>query len=143
MGQHVAERRATEAAHEQSLQETPTAAPTATPQVSPEARQRFLTQVCALSIETLRQGGQSASGRLTQAQEKIGQVLASAPGERSSISQALRQSSLYALYQRLGQDAIRSGQPIDMIIYQRYQQGQPYLLRDEFEAVASLIKLVG
>lgn len=138
VGQKIAEKRAAERAAE-----VPQQAPAGQPQVSPEARERFLSQLRGLTIDALREGGQSAATRLQQAQQKIGQVLASSPGDRATVSQALRQSPLFATYQQLGQETIRSGQPIDMVIYQRYQQGQPYLLRDEFDAVASLIKLVG
>jgi|GEM_PF-6571580 len=112
-------------------------------QTSPEARQKFLGQVRGLTIESLRQPGGTAEAKLSQVAEKIQQVVAAAPNERFTVSQALRNSPLFGLYQQLGQETIRTRQPIDQVIYARYQQQQPYLLKEEFDAVAELIKQIG
>ncbi|MFO0705058.1 MAG: hypothetical protein U0517_03820 [Candidatus Andersenbacteria bacterium] len=131
VGQQITARRQAQVAQGQVRTQT---------QVTPESRLRFLAQVRGLTVDALRQGGQSADGRIQQVGQKISQVLQGAPGERAVIGQALKQSPLFSLYQQLGQETIRTGQPIDMVIYQRYQQNQPYLLTEEFDAVAQLVK---
>ncbi|MDP2587193.1 MAG: hypothetical protein Q8P33_00260 [bacterium] len=138
VGQRVAERRAQQQQVERDQALPRTAQPVT--QASPEARQKFLTQIRGLSVDALRRAGQPADQRIGQVAQKIEVVLQGAPSERQAIAQTLRQSPLYTLYHQIGQESIRTGQPLDMVIYQRYQQGQPYLLKEEFDAVAQLFK---
>jgi hypothetical protein len=136
VGQRIAERRKQQVEPEQPQSSGGQG------QTTPESRLRFLGQVRGLVIDSMRQGSESAEGRINQVAQKISQVLQGAPGERAVIGQALKQSPLFSLYQQMGQETIRSGQPIDVVIYQRYQQNQPFLLKEEFDAVAQLVKEV-
>lgn len=111
--------------------------------VDPEkARQKFMEQIKNLSINNLRPPGESASQKLNQMAERITTVAQSDPADKQAINQSLRASNLFALYQEQGQQAIRTRQAMDQVVYQRYQEQKPYLLQDEFEAIGRLIKEV-
>jgi hypothetical protein len=116
----------------------------ARPPVQPSgvSRDQFLTQLKTLSIDSLRPDGQPAHARLQQLGQQLQQVLAGNPLDRVAIAQAIRSSALFHLYQELGQESIRSGHPLDAIIYQRFQAQKPYLLKEEFDAMAQLIKAI-
>ena len=68
-------------------------------------------------------------------------VVANNPADQQAVAQAIRQSPLFRLYQEMGQESLRTSQSIDHVIYGRYQAGQPYLLREEFDAVGQLAAL--
>lgn len=104
------------------------------------SREQFLKQLEGFKIESLRSAGQSASLKISQLDQQLGTVLAGAPQDRPKVQNALRRSPLMALYQEQGQESIRSGKPLDHVIYERYQSGKPYLLKDEFDALAKLVK---
>jgi hypothetical protein len=114
--------------------------PTAQP--SGVSRDQFLSQLKTLSIDSLRPDGQPAHARLQQLGQQLQHVLTGNPLDRMPIAHAIRSSALFQLYQEMGQESIRSGQPLDAVVYQRFQTNKPYLLKEEFEAMAHLVKAI-
>ncbi len=106
------------------------------------SRDQFLKQLEGFKVESLRTEGQSAGLKISQLDQQLATVLAGAPQDRPKVQNALRRSPLVALYQEQGQDSIRFGKALDVVIYERYQSGKPYLLKEEFEAVAKLMKSI-
>jgi hypothetical protein len=113
-----------------------------TAQPSGISRDQFLSQLKTLSIDSLRPDGQPAHARLQQLGQQLQHVLTGNPLDRMPIAHAIRSSALFQLYQEMGQESIRSGQPLDAVVYQRFQTNKPYLLKEEFEAMAHLVKAI-
>ena len=105
------------------------------------SRQQFLGQLGTFSIDKLRPAGQPAVNKLQEIRATLQKVVAENPADQPAVAQALGQSPLFKLYQELGQESLRSQQPIDHVIYGRYSQGQPYLLREEFDAIGQLASI--
>ena len=116
----------------------PAPVPAAQPTQAGMSREQFFDQVRSFSIEKMRPAGQPAVQRLAQVRDSLQRVVASNPADQPVLAQALRQSPLFRLYQEMGQESLRTQQPIDHVIYTRYQSTQPYLLREEFDAVGQL-----
>ena len=102
------------------------------------SREQFLDQVRSFSVEKMRPAGQPAVERLQQVKASLERVVAGNPADQPALAQALRQSPLFRLYQEMGQESLRTQQPIDHVIYSRYESSKPYLLREEFDAVGQL-----
>jgi hypothetical protein len=115
---------------------------TATPAQTTADRERFLNQLKTVAIESVRTPGQSGSARIKAMGDRLQQVIANEPTDRSALAAALRVSALYKLYAELGQEVIRTQKPLDQVIYDRFTQKRPYLVKDEFEAVAALMKSI-
>jgi hypothetical protein len=115
---------------------------TATPAQTTADRERFLNQLKTVAIESVRTPGQSGAPRIKAMGDRLQQVIANEPTDRSALSAALRVSPLYKLYAELGQEVIRAQKPLDQVIYDRFTQKRPYLVKDEFEAVAALMKSI-
>jgi hypothetical protein len=102
------------------------------------SREQFLDQVRQFTIDKLRPAGQPAVQRLQQVRASLEQVVAGNAADQPAVADALRASPLFQLYQEMGQESLRSQKPIDHIIYERYSAQRPYLLREEFDAVAQI-----
>lgn len=113
-------------------------APVSKPQPPGMSREQFLDQVRGFTIDKLRSNGEPAVGRLQQVYQSLGRVVSNNPADHEAVAQAVRQSPLFRLYQEMGQESLRTSQSIDHVIYGRYQANQPYLLREEFDAVGQL-----
>lgn len=112
--------------------------PPAAPASPGMSREQFLDQVRQFTIEKLRPAGQPAVQRLQQVRTSLEQVVAGTPGDQPAVADALHASPLFRLYQEMGQESLRSQKPIDHVIYERYSAQRPYLLREEFDAVAQI-----
>ncbi|MFW0862081.1 MAG: hypothetical protein ACKKL6_00635 [Candidatus Komeilibacteria bacterium] len=91
-----------------------------------------------LDLNMFRRLGSTPTSIIDKIKERIDSLSNGSVAERDRVIKAWQASPVYGLYVRLGRASLEDGLPVDTIIKQQTNAGQPSLTVEEFDAISDL-----
>lgn len=91
-----------------------------------------------LDLNMFRRLGPNAKAAVDRIKERIDSLSSGSVVEKDNVIKAWQASPVYSLYVKLGRASLEDGLPVDTIIKQQTNAGQPSLTVDEFDAISDL-----
>lgn len=91
-----------------------------------------------LDLNMFRRLGSNPTSIVDKIKERINSLSSGSISEKDRVIKAWQSSPVYSLYVRLGRASLEDGLPVDTIIKQQTNAGQPSLTVEEFDAISDL-----